>query len=233
MRLPCALVVGVGPGLGAAIARRFAESGHPVALAARRGDFIEKLSGEIREKGGRALAVPYDASKEDQVRSAIREVRASLGTVGILLYNVGNMRWGSLDEISVQDFRGALEVGPLGAFLHCRELFPDMAEMGGGTAIFTGATSSRRAPAHSPAFGAAKFGLRGLALSLARGWSKRGIHVAHVLIDGRISREERGHEPAIRPESIAEAYYQLSIQPRDAWTFELDLRPHADDLMDN
>lgn len=227
------LIVGVGPGLGAALARRFTVAGCPVALGARSPGFIEELASELTKEGDRALAVPYDATDEADVHSAILKVREAFGPIGTLLYNVGNMRWGGLEKIDPKDFEAALRAGPYGAFLHGRELFPGMAEVGRGVAIFTGATSSVRAPAHSPAFAAAKFGLRGLALSLARAWSAKGVHIAHVLIDGRIRFEADSGEAAIEPGSIAEAYYQLAVQTPDAWTFEMDLRPSPDDLMDN
>lgn len=232
------LVCGVGPGLGAAIARRFAAAGAPVALAARSAGTIQGLAEEIAGAGGTALALPYDVGDEAAVEAALQAVEQRLGPIGVLVYNAGGAARGGMAELTAEEFAAAWRVGPFGAFLHARRLLPRMAERGGGVVLFTGATSSVHPPARSPAFGSAKFGLRGLALSISREWSPRGVHVAHVLVDGVIrtprSREYLGEgEAALQPADMAEAYYQLAIQPRSAWTFELDLRPCGDDYFEN
>lgn len=231
------LVAGVGSGLGAAAVRRFAIAGAPVALGARSAEYISALSQELNTQGQRTIAVPYDVTDDSDVASALARVEERLGPIGTLVYNVGNAHWAGIEELTPYQFMAAWKAGPFGAFLHTKILLPDMAKRGGGTVIFTGATSSVRSPGHAPAFGSAKFGLRGLAMSLSRAWSPKGIHVAHVLIDGAIFSPGSGHsdpdEAHIMPEDIAETYYQLAIQPRTAWTFELDLRPVPDDLLDN
>lgn len=232
------LVVGAGPGLGAALAQRFSEAGAAVAVAARSHATIDPIAAAIERAGGRAICVPYDTADEHAVAAGIAQVEKSLGPITTLLYNAGNMVRGSVEELSAEEFMSALLVGPYGAFLHTRILLPAMAGRGGGTVILTGATSSMRSPAHSPAFGAAKFGLRGLAMSLSRTWAARGVHIAHVLVDGVIrTPRSRSYlpegEPALEPRDIAEAYFQISAQPRSAWTFEMDLRPAGDDYLDN
>lgn len=231
------LIVGVGPGLGAAVARRFAAASAPVALAARSSEFITDLKQDLSRQGYRAIALPYDASEESVIEGAIAEVEERLGPVQTLVYNVGSRAFGGLEAITPQQFMDGFKAGPYGAFLHTRLLIPAMAQRGGGTVIFTGATSSVRSPAHSPAFGSLKFGMRGLAMSLSRAWAPKGVHVAHVIVDGSIGTPQRiqaqEDEVLMLPQDIAETYYQLAVQPRSAWTFEIDLRPYADDLLDN
>jgi len=234
---PAALIVGVGPGLGSALAAAFAQGGHAVALGAR-GDGGERCAQELSAQGLRALSLRYDATDPAAVAQAVASAQEALGPIGVLVYNVGNMVRGDVQELAPEDFWAALAAGPFGAFLHTRELLPEMAQRGGGTVILTGATSSVRAPAQAPAFAAAKFGLRGLALSLARRWGPRGVHVAHVLIDGVIrTPRSRGYlapgDPALEPADVALSYLELAHQPRSAWTFELDLRPAGDDIGEN
>jgi NAD(P)-dependent dehydrogenase (short-subunit alcohol dehydrogenase family) len=232
------LVVGVGTGLGAALARRFAAAGHPVAIGARGEDAISQIAAGIQESGGRVVAIPYDATDPEQVASAIGQAEREFGPVGTLIYNAGNAVRGGVADVSPEAFEGAWRVGPYGAFLHTRILVPKMMQRGFGAVIFSGATSSVRAPAHSIAFGSAKFGLRGFAMSLSRAVAKEGVHVAHVLLDGAIRTPRSAaylapDDPALGPEEIAETYYRLAVQPPSVWTFELDMRPQGDDLLDN
>ncbi|MDA8343854.1 MAG: SDR family NAD(P)-dependent oxidoreductase [Thermaerobacter sp.] len=232
------LVVGVGMGLGAALSRRFAAVGAPVAIGARSEEAISQIAAEIRTDGGRALALPYDAADEQAVGQAIGRAEQELGPIGCLIYNAGNAMRGGVEAVTPHGFEAAWRVGPYGAYLHAHILVPKMIARGFGAALFSGATSSVRSPAHSIAFGSAKFGLRGFAMSLSRAVAKDGVHVAHVLLDGAIRTPHAASylspdEPALVPEDIAETYYQLAVQPPSAWTFEIDMRPSGDDLMDN
>ncbi len=232
-----ALIVGVGPGLGWALGVAFARAGWPVGLAAR-SETVERLAGELVGEGRTAFALRYDATDESAVAAAVAEAEAKLGPVGVLVYNAGNMVRGDVQEIEPAAFRMAFDAGPYGAFLHARAVLPGMIARGGGALLFTGATSAVRAPARAPAFAAAKFGLRGLALSLARRWGPEGIHVAHVLVDGVIRTPRAASylgpdEPALLPDELAANYVMLAGQPKSAWTFELDLRPSGDDIGDN
>lgn len=231
------LIVGAGPGLGKALGEAFARGGWPVALAAR-SEVPEGFAEQLRASGHEAIALAYDASVDAQVAEAVARVAERLGPVGVLVYNAGNMARGDVHEISPADFRGALDAGPYGAFLHARAVLPGMIARGRGVILFTGATSAVRAPARAPAFASAKFALRGLAMSLARRWGPVGIHVAHVLVDGvirtpRAAAYLAADEPALRPEDIAASYVALAQQPPSAWTFELDLRPAGDDIGEN
>lgn len=233
-----AWIVGVGPGLGSALAEQFAEAGYALVLSARTEGTIRSLAERLGREGRTTDWLAYDASDSSAVDAAVADVLSQHGRVDVLVYNVGNMVRGGVEGLSPETFLGAYLVGPYGAFLHLRRLLPRMAAEGGGTVLLTGATSSVRAPATAPAFAAAKFGLRGLALSLARAWSSHGIHVVHVLIDG-VLRTPRAvsllgpDERYLEPRDVAELYVQLTRQPPSAWSFEVDVRPRGDDVLEN
>lgn len=232
-----AVVVGVGPGLGAALGRRFARAGMAVALAARDGDKLKPLAEELKGLGGAGRAYGCDATDERQVDSLFGQIGAELGEPSLVVYNASAFLRKSILETASSDFERCWRVTCLGGFLVGRAAARLMAARSaaggvGGTILFTGATASLRGGAlfHNLAVG--KAGLRALAQSMARELQPKGIHVAHVVIDGQIAgerpgyrREERGEDAVLEPDAIAETYYQLHRQPRSAWTLELDLRP--------
>jgi NAD(P)-dependent dehydrogenase (short-subunit alcohol dehydrogenase family) len=227
-----ALVTGVGPGLGAALVRRFVRGGHAVAMAARSRDFVDKLAAEMNAEGGKTLVVTADIGVPDQVDSVFELVRSRLGTPDVLLYNAGNADWGSVTEISAEQYEAAWRVNAYGAFLCAKACAPDMIAHGRGVMLFTGATAGVKAGAKSVAFGPAKFAVRGLAQSLARDLGPRGVHVAYINIDGiidiphiRARMPSLKDEDTLKPAAIAETYWQLANQDRSAWTQELELRP--------
>ncbi|MBA3882346.1 MAG: SDR family NAD(P)-dependent oxidoreductase [Chthoniobacterales bacterium] len=222
-----ALVVGVGPGLGKAIARRFAREGFQVALVARTPEFIGQLARELSSAGERAGAFVADVSQPKQVIEMIATVRAELGPISVLVHNASSSSGDGLLGTSAEQFEEAWRIAALGAFLCARETAPDMIASGTGTMIFTGATSSVRGGGWL-AFSSAKFALRGLAQSLARELWPQGIHVAHVIVDGLIGAQKDSAEPMLHPDRMADAYFQLAEQDRSAWTLELDLRPHRE-----
>jgi len=230
-----AVIVGAGPGLGAALARRFARAGMKVALARRNADQLAAL---VDELGGKARAYACDATDEAAVRKLFAAVSADLGAPALAVFNAGAfVRKGILDT-SAEDFERCWRVGCLGGFLVGREAARVMLTRDAehkGTIIFTGATASLRGGAlfHNLAVG--KFGLRALAQSMARELQPQGLHVAHVVIDGQIEGErpgytaaERGTDAVLAPAAIAETYYQLHLQPRSAWSLEIDLRPYVE-----
>lgn len=227
-----AVVVGVGPGLGQAAARRFAHGGLSVAMMARDAAKLEPLRQELEKEGREAIAVRCDATDEASVRDAFAKVRSELGDPSVLVYNAGAFHMGGLLEVSPKDFESAWRVTALGAFLSAREVAGAMVSRGEGTMIFTGATASVRGSARFLALASPKFALRGLVQSIARELGPKGVHVAHVLIDGQIDLPrtramfpERGDETFLAPAAIAETYWHLHTQDRTAWTHELDLRP--------
>jgi len=232
-----AVVAGVGPGLGASLARKFAREGCRVALLARSSDFLESLTSELGGKG--ALAFPTDIGEADQVGLAFQRIRQQLGPVDLLVNNAsaGGPFGQPFVEVAPESFIRGWQVGVLGSFLCSQAVVPDMLKQGAGCILFTGATSSVRGAAI--AFSSAKFGLRGLAQSMARELWPKGIHVAHIIVDGVIQKsefstetEDQAAEPLMNPAAIAETYWGLVKQDRSAWTLELDLRPHREKFLE-
>lgn len=229
--VPVVAIVGVGPGLGAALARRFAQ-GYAVAISARNPEYIQALAREIQNTGGQALAVPADVGERTQVEAAFATIREQLGPPTVLLYNAGSGTWGTITDITPEQYENAWRVNAYGAFLSAKAVAPDMIARGQGAMLFTGATAGVKAGPRSVAFGPAKFALRGLAQSLARDLGPKGIHVVWINIDGVINipgrRTQLSHlteEDLLKPEAIAETYWHLAHQDRSAWTLEVDLRP--------
>jgi NAD(P)-dependent dehydrogenase (short-subunit alcohol dehydrogenase family) len=216
-----AVVVGVGPGLGNVLVRRFAEAGMTVAAVSRKGRPPEMA-------GHRDLVRGYacDATVGEQVIATFARVTAELGPPDLVVYNVGT--WDSAGILDISDalFEQAWRTGCFGGFLVGREAARSMLPRQRGTIIFSGATGSIRGGVGFAAFAVPKFGLRALAQSMAREFGPRGLHVAHVILDGMIGDEGRtGSEGVLEPAAIAEAYFQLHRQQRSAWTHEIDLRP--------
>ena len=227
-----AAVLGVGPGLGAAISRRFAREGFAVALLARSEGSTAPVREEIESSGGEALAVEADATDAGSVAGAFEHVRGSLGDPEVFVYNAGAFRMGGILDVSPEDFDRCLRANCAGAFYAAREVLPAMVERGRGTVILTGATASLRGSANFSALATGKFALRALAQSMAREFGPQGIHVAHAVIDGQINTPRvrdmspgRDESTMLSPDAIAESYWQLHRQDPTAWTLELDLRP--------
>lgn len=226
---PVAAVVGVGPGLGAALGRRFAE-GYRVALVARSPGYLNQLAAEIGAAGGKALAVPADVGNIESVAAAFERIRRELAAPEVLLYNAGSGPFGSLAEISPAQFESSWRVNAFGAFLCAKQVVGDMLAHGRGVMLLTGATAGMKAGPRSAAFGPAKFAMRGLAQSMARDLGPKGIHVAHINVDGVIEIPGRDFgslkpEDLLKPAAIAETYWHLAHQDRSSWTMELEVRP--------
>jgi NAD(P)-dependent dehydrogenase (short-subunit alcohol dehydrogenase family) len=228
-----AAVLGVGPGLGAAVARRFAGEGFAIALMARREESLAEIRQEI--DGGTALPVSADATDADSVAAAFERIRSELGDPEVLVYNAGAFQMGGVLEISPNQFDECFKANCAGAFYAAREVLPAMVEAGQGTTLLTGATASLRGSARFSALAVGKFGLRALAQSMAREFGPQGIHVAHVVIDGQINTPStrkispgREDHTMLSPHAIAETYWQLHSQDRTAWTLEVDLRPSVE-----
>jgi NAD(P)-dependent dehydrogenase (short-subunit alcohol dehydrogenase family) len=227
-----AAVLGVGPGLGAAVARRFAGEGFAVAMMARREESLAEIRQDIEDDGGTALPVSADATDADSVAAAFERVRAELGDPEVLVYNAGAFQMGGVLEVSPARFDECFRANCAGAFYAAREVLPAMVEAGRGTILLTGASAALRGKARFSALAVGKFGLRALAQSMAREFGPQGIHVSHVIIDGQINiprvREmapDREDHTMLSPDAIAETFWQLHAQDSTAWTLELDLRP--------
>jgi NAD(P)-dependent dehydrogenase (short-subunit alcohol dehydrogenase family) len=233
---PVALVVGAGDATGGAIARRFARGGYTVCATRRDAQKLQPLLDRIRAEGGAAHGFASDARNEDAVAALYAGIEADIGPIEVLVFNIGaNVPSGILEETARRYYK-VWEMACFAGFLSGREAARRMVPRGKGTILFTGATASLRGGANFAAFAGAKHALRALAQSMARELGPRGIHVAHVVIDGAIDtdfiRENfpdryalKDQDGILNPEHIAENYWMLHMQPRDAWTHELDLRP--------
>ena len=226
------IALGLGPSTGASVARRFAREGYAVAVAARRLEVLEPVVADIEAAGGRALAVPTDATDEQAVVDLVRRTEKDLGPLGVAVYNASGRVKGSILDLKADDVVNAWKVSCLGGLLLGREAAKCMGPRNEGTIHFTGATSGMRGSAEFAGFAIGKFGLRALAQSMARELGPKGIHVSYVNIDGQIHTPRQAHLAADRPpdamldpEAIAETYFQLHKQHRSAWTQELDIRP--------
>jgi NAD(P)-dependent dehydrogenase (short-subunit alcohol dehydrogenase family) len=227
---PVAAVVGVGAGLGAALARRFAE-GYRVALIARKREFLEELAAEIKARGGDALAVPANVADASEIETAFASIRCELGPIDVLLYNAAMRPFGRLMETKPSTFENTWRLNAFGAFLCSQQVVPAMLETGGAI-LFTGATAGVKPSPASAAFGPAKFAMRGLAQVMARDLGPKGIHVAYVNVDGLIDmpfirrlRPDAKEEDLLKPAAIAETFWHVAHQDRSAWTQEVDVRP--------
>ncbi|MGH1480148.1 MAG: SDR family NAD(P)-dependent oxidoreductase [Geminicoccales bacterium] len=238
---PKAIVIGVGAwaGLGAALCRRFANEGYHVLVCGRTAERIREVAMTIEQAGGKATAVVADATSEADVISlfdmAMDEDERS-GPADLMVFNAGNNARHDLDAMSAAFFEDVWRTRCLGGFLAGREASRRFGAQQRGTVIFTGATASLRSRPPFTAFASAKAALRAVAQSMARDLGPKGVHVAHVIIDGGINGErlqkgapdlieKKGTEGLLDPDAIAETYWSLHRQPKTAWTFELDLRP--------
>lgn len=232
-------VIGAGDATGSAVARRFAREGYTVCVARRTEAALAPLVNQISAEGGRALAFGLDARREDQVVNFFNRIEAEVGAIEIVVFNVGgNVRFPIL-ETTAQKYFKVWEMCAMAGFLVGREAARMMLTRERGTLLFTGATASLRGGAGFSAFAGGKAALRALAQSMARELGPKGLHVAHIVIDGLIDTAatranfpqrvvEAGQDGILQPDHIAEAYWWLHQQPRDVWTFELDLRPSVE-----
>jgi NAD(P)-dependent dehydrogenase (short-subunit alcohol dehydrogenase family) len=230
------LVVGAGDATGGAIARRFAREGLVACVTRRSADKLEPLLAQIRADGGEAHGFASDARKEAEVEALVAQIEREIAPIEVAVFNIGaNVRFGVV-ETTERVYRKVWEMGALAGFLMGREVAKAMLARGHGTILFTGATASLRGSAGFAAFSGAKHALRALAQSMARELGPKGIHVAHVVIDGAIDTQfiaenfpERyalkDKDGILAPDAIAENYWTLHCQAKSAWTHELDLRP--------
>jgi NAD(P)-dependent dehydrogenase (short-subunit alcohol dehydrogenase family) len=228
---PVCAVVGVGPGNGAAFARRFASEGFQVALLARSGDLSRQLASEI----GDAVAYSCDVSDTTSVADAFDQIRKRQGDVEVVVYNAGSGTWGTIDEVGPADFEAAWRVNALGALLVAKEVIPAMKKAGRGSIVFVGATASRRGGAKTAAFAPAKAAQRSLAESMAKHLWPSGIHVSLIVLDGVVdlprTRKMMANKPDsffVKPDDVAEVAFQLTRQKPSAWSFEVEARPFGE-----
>ena len=230
------LVIGSGDATGGAIAKRFAREGYVACVTRRSADKLQPLVDEIRADGGEAHGFASDARKEEEVAALVEGIERNIGPIEAFVFNIGaNVPCSILEETARKYFK-IWEMACFSAFLTAQAVARRMVTRERGTILFTGATAGLRGAAHFAAFAGAKHGVRALAQSMARELGPRNIHVAHVVVDGAIDTAfirdtfpdiyaRKDQDGILDPEHIADNYWFLHAQPRDAWTFELDLRP--------
>jgi len=222
------VVVGVGPGNGAALARRFSQEGYAVALLARSSETSGPLAASLAD----ARAYSCNVTEAASVAATFAAIGRELGPVHTLVYNAGSGVWGTVEDIDPADFEGAFRVNALGLLLAARQVVPAMKQQGGGNIVVIGATSSRRGVARTAAFAPAKAAQRSLAESMARHLWPQHIHVCLVIVDGvvdlprtRAMMKDKPDDFFIAPDGLADTAYRLTTQPHSAWSFEVEARP--------
>ena len=242
MTAPIVLIVGAGDYIGAAIARRFAQGGFVVCVARRNGDKLTDLVDEISASGGVAYKFSMDARDEDQTADLFKTIERDIGALDLVIFNVGGNVHFPILETTTRVFQKVWEMACFAGFLAGREAANYMVPRGHGAIFLTGASASMRGTSGYGAFSAAKAGQRALAQSMAKELGPQNIHVAHLVIDAGVDTAfvrdrivQSGKDPdtlpadtLMNPKSVAEAYWHLYHQPRDGWTFEMDLRPYGE-----
>lgn len=234
-----AVIAGVGEGLGSAVARRFAAGGYKAVMWARNEEKVHGYAKDIRDKGQEAAGMKVDVRVEQEVTGAFARIEREHGPVEVAVFNAGAQHRKPLLEITAEQFEKVWRLGCLGGFVFGREAIRHMLPRKRGTLLFTGATSALRGGANFAAFAAAKFGLRAVVQSMAREFGPQGIHVATVIVDGAIDMpaiharfgdriKDLPPDGLLKPEAIAESYFQLHQQQRSAWSLEIDVRPYCE-----
>ncbi len=234
-----AVVIGVSAsqGLGAAIARKFAAEGMHCVVAGRTQERLSQLADEIRDAGGNCSPCVTDATDAEALSNLMTFAQGQ-GPIRAVIFNVGNNQPIAFEDLTAEQFEQFWRVCTLSAFLTAKAALPHLLDQG-GSLLFTGASASMRGRPGFAHFGAAKSALRNLAQALAKDYGPRGVHVGHVVVDGVINGERirqhfseyleaLGEDGALEPDAIAEAYWHLHGQPRNAWTFEVDVRPYKE-----
>jgi len=232
MTMEVAIIGGVGPGTGGALARAFAKQDYAVGLLSRRAESSAPIAEEIRARGGKALVVPCDVTDRQSVQTAVREIRNKLGAITALAHNASGYGRGRFLEMDPEQVRGSFDANVMGAVYLAQAVIPDMLNAGHGFISLTGATAALRGRAGFAPLAIGKAGLRMLGQALAREFHPQGIHVVHIIVDGQIdtprlrSREpDRARETVIPPDAIAATVIDCLKQPRTAWSQEIDIRP--------
>ncbi len=225
------VVVGIGPGNGEALARRFSAAGYAVALVSRSTTLSATLAAEL--PGARAYGC--DITEAAAVTATFAAIEAELGVPAVLVYNAGKGVWGSIETVTAEEFEGSWRSNALGLFLAARAVIAPMQRAGSGAIVVIGATASRRGVAGTAAFAPAKTAQRTLAESMARHLGPSGIHVALIIIDGIVGSAkalarypERDVDSFVRPSAVADIALHLATQDRSAWSFEVEARPYSE-----
>jgi NAD(P)-dependent dehydrogenase (short-subunit alcohol dehydrogenase family) len=222
------VVVGVGPGNGAALGRRFAKEGYAVALLARTAETSGPLATSL--EGARAYAC--DVTDAAAVALTFDAIEREMGPVHTLVYNAGSGTWGTIEDLEPSVLEGSLRVNTLGLMAAAKKAIPQMKAQGGGNIVVIGATSARRGMAKTAGFAPAKAAQKSLTESMARHLWPQNIHVALIIVDGvvdlprtRAMMKDKPDDFFIAPDDLADTAFHLTMQPRSAWSFEVEARP--------
>lgn len=225
------MIVGVGPGNGAAFASRFSKEGYHLALLARSKSFTTELANTL----GNAYPYECDVSQSDSIQSAFTQIQRDLGTIDVVVYNAGSSSWGTIEQIKPEDFEASWRVNAFGLMVVSQSVLSSMKQKGKGNLIIIGATASKRGGIQTAAFGPAKAAQRNLAESMAKYLGPMGIHVALVIIDGIVdlpkTREYMPDKPDnffVKPDDVAETVFWLTQQAPSTWSFEVEIRPFGE-----
>lgn len=228
MKKSVCVIVGVGPGNGAAFAARFATAGYHLALLARSGKFINVLA----DKLGNASPYECDVTNSDSIQTVFTQIQKDLGEIDVVIYNAGSGTWNNIEEIKPEEFELSWRVNALGLMLVSQQVIPAMKQKGKGNIIAIGATASKRGAVKTTAFASAKAAQRSLAESMAKYLGPYGIHVALIIIDGVVDLPKtRKHMPDkpdhffIKPSDIADTVFWITQQASSSWSFEIEIRP--------
>ena len=231
-RKPACIVIGVGPGTGEALVRRFAQGGYAVAMIARKAARLERIAGDVAD----SRAYPCDVTDHDALRAALKRIVADLGVPKVVIYNGAAAVFAAYDEIDIAQFERTFRVNVSSLLVVAQELAPAMVERGDAALLVTGNTGAWRGKPHFTGFAPTKAGQRILAEALARTLGPSGLHIAHITIDAMIDipwvRERMGEgrtdEDYARPADIAGEMFHIAHQPRSTWSFNVEIRPHRE-----
>jgi len=227
---PTCVVMGVGPGNGAAFARKFNHEGYQVALLARSQSYLDKLKAELKD----AKSYACDVTKPDQISDVFSRIQSEMGPIETLIYNAGSGHSCTIENLDIYEFESDWKINSLGCAFSSQLVASEMMKRSQGNIIIVGATASLRGGANFTSFASAKAAQHSLAQSMARHLWPKGVHVAYLIIDGPVGESHaldgsvRDGQAFLKPSDIAESAYFLTTQAKSAWTFELDLRPHVE-----
>jgi len=231
MQKKVCVIIGVGPGNGAAFASRFAKAGYQLALLARTTDFSKQLVASFDH----AKVYGCDVKDSDAITQTFQQIQKDLGAIDVVVYNAGSGSWGNIEQISAADFESSWRVNTLGLLQVSQQVIPEMKKRGNGSIMIIGATASKRGGINTAAFAPAKAAQRSLAESMAKYLGPLGIHVGLIMIDGVVDLPETRKRMAdksddffVKPADVAETVFYLTQQPASAWTFEVEVRPFGE-----
>ncbi len=224
-------ILGVGPGNGLSFARKFSDAGYAVALCARRGEKMTEYAAEFEDAKGYGC----DVGNQENLKTTLAAIKSEMGTIDTLIYNAGSAAWGSVDDLQAEDLQRGFAINAIGLFSAAKSVLPQMRDAGHGNIVVVGAGAALRGRPGTIAFAASKAAQRSIAQSLARQLGPENIHVCYIVLDGAVDLEKTKEMMPDKPDTfflaadgVADAALALAKQDRQAWSFEIDLRPFGE-----